>query len=188
MEYTEFLKQVKKVNNKRTFKITNSFSIRGAFKWYRHHRPQKSKYVLKESQFYAIIRTINDKLADALIEGKEVKFPNRMGILEIRKYYMEPYLNDKGELVYKAPVHWGETLKFWYENPEAYKNRIVIKVSKHDNYKIEYNKSKACFKKKSFFMFQPNRTLRIKVHKAAEEGKLDAFEYNYWRNGSREIR
>lgn len=62
-------------------------------------------------------------LAEALIEGKEVKFPNRMGRLEIRKYYIEPYLNDKEELVYKAPVHWGETLKFWYENPEAYKIR-----------------------------------------------------------------
>lgn len=31
-------------------------------------------------------------LAEALIEGKEVKFPNRMGRLEIRKYYIEPYL------------------------------------------------------------------------------------------------
>ena len=56
------------------------------------------------------------------------------------------------------------------------------------NYKIEYNKSKACFKKKSYYMFQPNRALRIKVHQAAKDGQLDAFEYNYWKDGSRKVR
>jgi hypothetical protein len=188
MEYSEFLKQVKKVSSSRTFKITNSFSIKGAYKWYRHHRPKKSKYVLLEGQFYAIIRTINDMLADALVRGEEVKFPARMGLLEIRKYHIEPYINKDGEFVYKAPIDWGKTLRFWYENPEAYKNKITIKVEKHDNYKIEYNKSKACFKKKSYYMFQPNRALRIKVHQAAKEGKLDAFEYKYRPDGSRKIR
>lgn len=34
-------------------------------------------------------------------------------------------------------------------------------------------------------MFQPNRSLRMKVHKAAEEGKLDAFKYNKYNDGSR---
>lgn len=37
-------------------------------------------------------------------------------------------------------------------------------------------------------MFQPNRALRIKVHQAAKEGKLDAFEYKYRPDGSRKIR
>ena len=139
MEYSEFLKTVKKVSSKRKAKITNSISIKLAYKWYRQHRPKGHKYVLSDCQFYAIIRQINNKLADALVRGEEVKFPARMGLLEIRKYYIEPYLNDKDELVYKAPVDWGATLKFWYESPEAYENKIVIKVEKHDNYKIEYN-------------------------------------------------
>lgn len=185
MEYSEFLKQVKKVNGKRTPKITNSFSIKGAYKWYNQHRPKGPKYRLTDGQFYAIVRQINNMLAEALVRGEEVKFPARMGLLEIRRYHIEPYLNEKGELIYKAPVDWGATLKFWYESPEAYKNKITIKVEKHDNYKIEYNKSKACFKKKSYYMFQPNRSLRMRVHQAAKDGLLDAFEYNYWRNGSR---
>lgn len=32
MEYSEFIKQIKKVNGPREFKITNSFSIRGAYR------------------------------------------------------------------------------------------------------------------------------------------------------------
>lgn len=187
MEYSEFLKEIKKVNEPREFKITNSIKLRNAYKWYCHNRPQKSKFVLEEGSFYKIIRGINNKLAEALVRGEEVKFPARMGKLEIRRYKIEPYLNKEGKLIYKAPVNWAATLKFWYESPEARENKIVIKVEKRDNFKIEYNKSKAVFKKKSFFMFQPNRSLRMKVHDAAEEGLLDAFEYNTWRNGGRTL-
>ena len=185
MEYSEFIKQIKKVNGPREFKITNSFSIRGAYRWYCHHRPRKSKFVLEEGLFYKLIRAINNKLAEALIRGEEVKFPARMGQLEIRRYKIEPYINSEGKLIYKAPVNWNATLRFWYESPEARENKIVIKVEKRDNFKIEYNKSKAVFRKKTYFMFQPNRSLRMKVHKAAEEGKLDAFKYNKYNDGSR---
>lgn len=183
MTYTEFINEVKKVNEPRIFKIKNSYSIRGAYRWYCKNRPKKHKFVLEEGKFYKIIRAINNKLAEALIKGEEVKFPSRMGGLEIRRYKIEPYINEEGKLIYKAPVNWDATLKFWYESPEARENRIVIKVEKRDNFKIEYIKSKAVFKKKSFFSFQPNRSLRMRVHDAAEKGELDAFEYNSWKNG-----
>jgi hypothetical protein len=188
MEYSEFLKEIKKVKGSRTFKVTNSFSIKKAYAWYRQHRPQGKKYVLNDCQFYAIVRKINDKLAEALVRGDEIKFPSRMGLLEIRKYYVEPKLDENGKLIYKAPVNWGATLKFWYECPEAREKKITIKVEKHDNYKIEYVKTKAVFKHRSYFLFQPNRALRQRVSKAASEGKLDAFEYNNYKNGSRTLR
>lgn len=100
-DYIEFINEIKKVHEPRVHKITNSYGVYDAFKYYRKNRPSYKKFVLSESQYFAIIRNINAKLGILLSQGESIKFPNRMGTLEIRKYIVEPRIDKNGKFVFK---------------------------------------------------------------------------------------
>jgi hypothetical protein len=94
MEYTEFIDTIKNVKGSRTHKISNSYGVYDAFKFYRKNKPNQSKFVLKESQYFAIIRNINESYSEQLLKGFDIEFPERMGKVELRKYILEPRLDD----------------------------------------------------------------------------------------------
>ena len=85
MKFEDFIKEVKKVNNERHHKVTNSYGSKDAFHYYRQIRPKDSKYVLTDCQYLKIIRLINNQLRIKLINGEDVLLPERMGRLELRK-------------------------------------------------------------------------------------------------------
>ena len=68
-QLSEFKKKIKKVNSSRVHKITGSLGVYDAYKNYRKHRPKEKKYVLTESQYFSIVRQINNLLADELSVG-----------------------------------------------------------------------------------------------------------------------
>ena len=177
MEYSDFVKSIKKVTGNRAHKITNSYGVYDAFKYYRKNKPKDKKFILTESQYFAIIRGINDKLVDALSNGSDINLPERMGRIELRKYSIEPRINSDGKLVYKAPVNWDATLKLWYEDEEARDNKTIIKVESDTQYKVLYNKSRAIYNNKVFYTLSVNRELRKKIYTAAKNGTLDAFTF-----------
>lgn len=177
MDYKEFIKDLKGVCNKRKHKIVNSFGIYDGFKHYRKNKPKDKKFVLTESQYFSITRDINNMLSDALANGEDINLPERMGRIELRKYNLEPKLNDEGRLVYKAPIDWDATLKLWYEDKECMDNKTLIKIESKESYRVVYNKSKALYNNKSFYMLHINRELKKKIFKAANEGTIDAFTF-----------
>jgi len=88
--------------------------------WYNIGRP------LTEKEFYSIIRTINNYLAEELSRGNDIILPHRMGKLEVRKY--EPYVKlINNEVVTNRPVDWNKTLELWYNNKEAKDKKLLIK-------------------------------------------------------------
>ena len=183
MGYKEFINELKGVHEKRTHKITNSFGIYDGFKFYRKNKPKDKKFVLTESQYFAITRDINKKLADALANGDDINLPERMGRIELRKYKLEPKMDEEGKLIYKAPINWDATLKLWYEDEEAMKNKTLIKIESKENYRVIYNKSKALYNNKSFYSLHINRDLKKKIFTAAKEGTIDAFTFKNNKNG-----
>ena len=54
MEYNEFIKSIKKVNNNRNHKVNNSYGSKDAFKYYRKIKPDDSKFVLTDCQYLQI--------------------------------------------------------------------------------------------------------------------------------------
>lgn len=177
MEYSEFLKDLKKVTGERVHKISNSYGVYDAFKFFRKNKPKHKKFILSESQYFAIIREINNKLSDALANGEDINLPERMGKIELRKYNLEPKLSEDGKLIYKAPIDWDATLKLWYEDSEAMKDKTLIKIESKENYRVIYNKSKALYINKAFYSLHINRELKKKIFKAANEGTIDAFTF-----------
>lgn len=85
--WQDFRKTIVKAEGKgnRKFKVSGSWGIYDAYKLIRKHRWFDIGRPVTEKEFYAIIRQINNRLADNIATGQTVQFPSKMGKLELRK-------------------------------------------------------------------------------------------------------
>lgn len=171
---SDFRKRVLRLTDTKIHKVRNSYGVYDGFKYYRTHRPNEHKYVLTESQYFSIIRKVNDLLRESLIDGEDITFPHRLGRLEVRKYATKVSLKD-GKLKTNLPIDWDKTLKLWAEDEESYKNKTLIRAEEKEVYKIFYNRVVADFTNKSFYQFNANRELKRQLKQTIKEGKLEAF-------------
>lgn len=177
MTYEEFKSKVQHLSESRKHKVTNSIGVYSAYKWLRKRQWVDIGQRLTEHEFYSIIRKINDELAHNLSVGKEIRLPNRMGTIELRK--INSYIEYKdGKLHTNLPIDWDRTLKLWSEDDEAYKNRTLIKMEEKEIFKIYYNKNKADYTNKSFYQFNANRELKRTLKRNIKEGIVDAYLLN----------
>lgn len=175
MTLQEFSSQVRRASSHHEHKITNSYGVYDYFKFYRRTKPREKRFVLTESQYFAIIRRVNSALAALFVTGKEIRFPMRMGTLELRKSVKTPKIGPDGKVVFNTLIDWDKTIKLWYEDEEAYKNKTLIKQESKEVFKTFYNKSVATYNNKSFYLFQLNKELRREISKNIRKGKIDAF-------------
>ena len=177
----QFRKDILKVNQSRKHKVTNSIGTRDIFKYIRKNKWFDIGQSLTEHQFYYIIRNINKLLIETLLQGKDIVFPNRMGILEIRNHTTKIFIKDN-KVISTAPVDWDRTLKLWSEDEEAYKKRTLVKREEKKIYKAYYNRVKAEFNNKIFYTFSLNRELKNKLKTVINEGDFDSFEVKSWQD------
>ena len=176
MEEQEFLNKVRKVKESRNHKVKNSYGIYDGYKFYRKNKPKDPKYVLTESQYFALTRKVNEFLVEALSKGEDVILPFRLGRIEVRKY--ESRITWDGKKVRSnLPIDWDRTLKLWHEDEKAYKNKTLIKIEEKEIYKIFYNRNLADYTNKSFYQFNFNRELKKKLKCNIKEGEIDAFDF-----------
>ena len=176
MAFEDFIKEIKKVNNERHHRVTNSYGSKDAFHFYRKIRPQEDKYVLTDCEYLKIIRLINDQLRLKLIQGEDVLLPERMGRLELRK--TKPVIKfEDGKLKTTLPVNWNATLKLWYDNPQSKNKKQLVRQEVSDIFKVYYNKTKANYNNKLFYEFNTNRTIKVNLKKQIKANKIDAFTY-----------
>ena len=159
MEEEEFKNKIKKVTGSRKHRVTGSLGVYDAYKWYRKNKPKDKKYVLTESEYFTIIRRINEALREELVINGDLTLPCRLGRLEIRKH---PAIitTDGKKIKTNLPIDWNSTLKLWYEDEECLKNKVLVRVNIPEIFRIYYNKSRANYNNKSFYQFSANRDLR----------------------------
>lgn len=174
MEEQEFINNVRKIKGPRNHKVKNSFGIYDGYKYYRKNKPKDKKYILSESQYFAITRKINEYFVEALLKGDEIILPNRLGRIEIRKTKAKIYF-DGNKLKSNLSIDWDKTLKLWYEDREAYENKTLVKLEEKEIYKLYYNKNIAEYTNKSFYQFNFNRDLKRRLKTSIKEGNIDAF-------------
>ncbi len=159
---SEFKKQVKKVYSERHYKLKNCFDIQRCFTYYRRHRPQESKFVITESQFYRILNAVHEEFIQQLLTGVDVTLPMHMGSIRITKSYPSvKYKN--GELVNPYPIDWNKTIELWYEDEEAFKNKTLIRRILKVRYNIIYSKKDASYKNLYYFGIRFTRSLQKRV-------------------------
>ncbi len=118
-----------------------------------------------------IIRQYNKKIAEKISEGYDVTLPHELGTLELRKRKTRVYEKD-GRIVNDMPIDWNLTRK----NSDLKKR---IKLIEDYVFFIRYNKGKAKYKNKTFFVFKPNRSIKLGLRDNIRENKIDAFCYGY---------
>ena len=170
----EFRRKVLKVDHSRNHKVKNSIGVYDIYKHIRKNKWYDIGQPITEHQFYTIIRQVNNVLADNLLKGNDIVFPNKMGRLEVRKF--EPIIRfDDNKLKVRLPIDWDRTLKLWSEDEEAYKERTLVKMEEKEIFKVCYNKTRADFPNKGFYQLQINRDLKIALKKKIKLGNFDAF-------------
>lgn len=170
----EFRRKVLKVDHSRNHKVKNSIGVYDIYKHIRKNKWYDIGQPITEHQFYTIIRQVNNVLADNLLKGNDIVFPNKMGRLEVRKF--EPIIRfDDNKLTVRLPIDWDKTLKLWSEDEEAYKERTLVKMEEKEIFKVCYNKTRADFPNKGFYQLQINRDLKIALKKKIKLGNFDAF-------------
>ena len=170
----EFKRRIKRVEGPRVHKITGSLGVYDAFKKYRKIRPKDKKYVLTESQYFAIVRQINNLLANELVQGRDITLPKRMGVLELRKFNKQVSLDNNGNLKTNLPIDWDSTLELWYNDEESKNSKTLLRHDSAEIFKIYYNKSKANYNNKSFYEFKCNKDLKQRLRQNIRYGIINA--------------
>ena len=171
----KFRRKVLKVDHSRNHKVKNSIGVYDIYKHIRKNKWYDIGQPITEHQFYTIIRQVNNVLADNLLKGNDIVFPNKMGRLEVRKF--EPIIRfDDNKLTVRLPIDWDRTLKLWSEDEEAYKERTLIKMEEKEIFKVYYNRIKADYNNKSFYEFAVNRDLKRRLKQRIKSGNFDAFK------------
>ncbi len=170
----EFKTEVCKKRGDKQFKVRNSFGIYDCYKLIRKNKWYDIGRPVSEHDFYAIVRGINNILADNIANGETVYFPHRMGKLELRKGKRGVKLVDQ-KLKVTYPINWEETLKLWYEDEEAKKNKILLRDENEYVYKVKYCKQDATYENKIFYYFTLNRFIKQALRDNIEQRKIDAL-------------
>ena len=173
-DFKQFINNIKKVDKPRNIKVSNSYGVYDAYKYYRKNKPKDKKYILTESQYFSIIRSVNTYLGEQLIACNDIHFPCRMGILEVKKYNPVVKFKD-GKLINKMPIDWDKTLKLWYEDEESFNNKTLVRIVTKDVFRIYYNTNTANYNNKTFYKFKVNRDLKYKLKQCIQNGNFDAF-------------
>lgn len=176
MAFEDFIKDVKKVEEERHHKVTNSYGSKDAFRYYRKIKPDDSKYVLTDCQYLQIIRTINNHLRDLLSQGEDVLLPEKMGRLELRKKAVYKKFKD-GKLKTNSPIDWNATLQLWYDSPVCKNRKQLVRQEIEELFNIYYNTNKANYNNKTFYEFFINRDIKLGLKKNIKLNKIDAFAY-----------
>lgn len=166
----------KNVGSKRDFKIKGSWGVYDSYKyirkngWYNIGRP------LKEGEFYAIIRGINNLLAEEVALGNTITFPANMGRLELRKSKRGVGLVD-GKLKITYPIDWAETFKLWYNDEEAHQNKNLMYFENEYVYHVKYlvTGPRARYVNKCFYQFALNSFLKKHLSDNIIAGKIDTL-------------
>ena len=173
--YKDFKSAIQGLQNTRTHKVTNSLGSYDAYKYIRKNKWFNIGRPLTEHEFYQIIRRINNYLAEELINGNDVIFPNRMGKLELRKRNALPVIDKNGNLKVTYAIDWDNTLKLWYEDEEAFNNKTLVRLPERNIFRIKYNKNTANYNNKSFMEFQVNRNIKVRLKQKIKNNEIDAF-------------
>lgn len=172
----EFKDNIRKIRSSRNHSVKNSYGVYDGYKYYRKNKPKDKMYVLSESQYFSIIRRINELLVEGLLEGHDVTLPCRFGRIELRKRNARVFF-DGNKLKSNLPIDWDKTLKLWYEDEEAYRNKTLVKIEEKEIYKLYYNRNIAEYTNKTFYQFNFNRDLKRRLKISIKENGIDAFNF-----------
>lgn len=175
--YQEFLNSLQKRGSK-PHTITHCLGARDAWKWLRKNKWHKTKGTpVSQALYGSIIDAVNQFLVEQLLEGHEIELPQRMGSFYLASVPAKVAF-EGGKMKNNYRTDWLKTLQLWHEDEEARNSHKRIKRIQNDIFFIKYDKTKANFTNKRFYIFRANRSLVKKVGEAIETHGVQAVHFN----------
>ncbi len=175
--YEDFLKRIKKVSGHRKHRVSNSSGIPAAILFYTKHRPRDPQYVLSRHDFSRVICAMNLKVADSLINNGEFKLPSGLGQLSISKIKTATYLDDNDELVCTKPIDRAGTFRLWYDEPECYENKVLLRTDSEFTYRFKHSRTRVRTRNAKYYYLKFGRDIKQKLkNKILTDKTYDAYE------------
>ena len=95
-----------------------------------------------------------------------------MGVIEIRKFDKQVKVGVDGKLYTNMPIDWDTTLKLWYEDEEAYRDRTLVRHDSKEVYTLYYNRASATYNNNSFYQLHFNKDLKARLKQRIKEGLI----------------
>lgn len=172
----EFKSNIKRNKEKRVYKIKDSLDLRKIYRGLNKEKWYGNKAGITITQFQRIISSVNLLLAESLLEGHTINFPYRMGKIVIIKRKPSDTIDEQGKLKTSRAIDWDKTIKLWYEDEKAHKDKILVRCMDKERFYINYDKRKASYNNNMFFEFRANRSLKNKLKERIESTGIDAMD------------
>ena len=173
-DYNDFRADILGLREDKEFKISHSYGTKQGWRWLKKNKWLDVGQPVTERQFGQIIKGVNKILINRFLKGSDIKFPHRMGKLELRKYTPSIEVHED-KIITNLPINWKETLKLWHADEEAKAEKKLVRRETKEIFKILYNKHSSFYKNKRFMQFTAARSLKKKIKKTADDNRLDAF-------------
>ncbi len=152
----------------RNHKIHSHFGANDFYEYYK-----ENEGTLARKDFGAVLKSINLKIAEQILDGYSFKMPFSMGILSLSR--RKEFIGYKdGKAVTNRPIDFKSTIELWNSNPEAKEQKKLVRfLNKHTNgwiYKVAYNKHYATYTNKTVYAVQINRTINRTLAKKLFNG------------------
>lgn len=174
--FEEFNRKVRKIGSKGLSRIRNSIGVYDFYKAIRRHGWFDIGRPLTEKEYYAIVRGVNKLLAEELAQGGTVVLPSKMGRLELHKLKTGVRLDEEGKLHINYKINWEDTIRLWYEDGEAYKEKTLCRFDKEEYiYFVKYCREEATYENQCFYQFEVNRNIKRGLKENIKKGGVDAL-------------
>lgn len=175
-KYSDFSNEVLKRGSVKSYKINNSYGSQKIYRWLKKNKWLDIGQSITEREFGLIIKGINAALKRRLLEGHNIIFPQKMGIIELIKIPKKIKFID-GKLVTNLPIDWKRTLELWYKEPEEKKKKTILRKELKEIYIIHYNKKRATYSNKVYYKFTSSRSFKKELAAKIENNELDALMF-----------
>lgn len=165
--FTEYFTRKKNKKAGHPHSVTNSWGVYDYYKYYRHNRPKEKRFVVTSEIYYKVIRMVNEAMADLLAKDHRLELPNHFGVVEFIAYPHKVSI-ENGRVRTSRPVDWIKTMQLWYEDPQAEKDKVIIRRECDEGMMVNYNKATAVYPNKYFYEFIPHRTVKRKYKEYKE--------------------
>lgn len=144
-------------------------------KSYKNYRASGGGVEIDRLEYCRIISDFNKHLMNLVLEGNEVKLPERLGSIEVKgRIVVTKFDEELGRISNQQP-DYGETNKLWARCPECKERKqMVYHENEHSNgarYKFFWSKERMLVDHKLFYTMVFTRTNKRAVSKLIKEGK-----------------
>lgn len=177
MSYQAFLNRLQKRGSK-PHTISHCLGARDAWKWVRKNKWRLLDHnTVSHTLYSCVIDSVNEILVEQILEGHKVDLPCGMGSFYLASIPARVAI-EKGEIKTNYRTDWLKTLQLWYVDEEARNSHKTVKRVQDEITFIRYDKTRANYTNKRFYLFRANRSFVRKMGRAIEERKVNVMKLN----------